>query len=177
MLEKLHNQTNELKGAVGFDECLNSEVVQYIRYCVGLQDLLIRIDSIVQVSGAGRITTFPGNHQYLRGLIVTRGDEVTPVVNLAEILGLTSQKTADHQCCLVVAIGDERFGLLVDSVEGLLPIEATLVEHSHNDLFGGGVSVVSGVFKDSESVFPIIDVKAIFQMVFSGENRYEHTAH
>ena len=81
------------------------------------------------------------------------------------------------QCCLVVTLGGERFALLVDSVSELVSYDASLLEKSHSDLFGSGVSVVSGVIKDAESVFPVINVNAIFQAVFIGESRYEHTTH
>jgi chemotaxis signal transduction protein len=177
MLEKLHEQTIELQGGHGFEAEPLPEQMRFIRFRIGHQELLIAVDAVVQVSGAGTISAFPGVSRYLQGLFVTRGEEVTPVVDLAELLGLTWQKAMASQCCLVVTLGGERFALLVDSVSELVSYDASLLEKSHSDLFGSGVSVVSGVIKDAESVFPVINVNAIFQAVFIGESRYEHTTH
>lgn len=177
MLEKLHDQMLEAQIGRGSEGGVFEHPLHFIRFLVGAQELLITVDSVEQVSGAGSISLFPSKQRFFKGLFVCRGDEVTAVVDLAELLGLTSQTVGSNQYCVVVCCGGERFGLLVDSVFGLETYNSASLEKSHVDLFGSGISVVSGVIKDAESVFPVIDVKAIFQAVFSEESRHEHATH
>jgi len=177
MLENLHDKMLEAQIGRGSEGGELEHSLHFIRFLVGAQELLISVDSVEQVSGAGSISLFPSKQRFFKGLFVSRGDEVTAVVDLAELLGLTNQTAGSSQFCVVVSHCGERFGLLVDSVFGLETYNAATLENSHVDLFGSGVSVVSGVIKDSESVFPVIDVKAIFQAVFSEESRHEHATH
>jgi chemotaxis signal transduction protein len=177
MLEKFHDQSTECQVGHGCEQAGRKDELHFLRFRIGHQELLISVEPVVQVSNAGSISAFPGNPRFFQGLFVTRGDEVTAVVNLADLLGLTSLKSIESQCCLVVMCGGERFGLLVDSVFGLVCYASSSLENSHNDLFGSCVPVVSGVVKDSESVLPVIDVKAIFKAVFPEEKKYDHTEH
>lgn len=170
MLEKLHNHQVVPSAPQSCDDISQECAEHYICLCVSGQELLIPVSYVEQVASAATISLFPAATPYLRGLFVSRGDEITPVINLAALLGITGNGAESGNCCVVVSWCGERFALLVEAVTGLRSYQSTHVESSHCDFFSGGTVIVSGVVKDAESVFPIIDVKAIFQSVFSGEN-------
>lgn len=170
MFEKLHNHQVVPGAPQSCDDISREYAEHYICICVSGQELLIPVSYVEQVASAATISLFPGATPYLRGLFVSRGDEITPVVNLAALLGFTGNAAESVNCCVVVSWCGERFALLVEAVTALRSYQSTHIESSHCDFFSDGTLIVSGAIKDAESVFPIIDVKAIFQTVFSRES-------
>jgi len=122
---------------------------EFIAFRIGVQEFCIDIMSVREIRGWTPATALPHAPSYVRGVINLRGS-VLPIVDLAERLGFPPTDASARQVIIVVQVGSQIVGLLVDAVSDILtqsteniqptPDVATDVAKS----FVGGVLAVDG---------------------------------
>ncbi len=99
---------------------------ELIAFHVGGQEFCVDIACVRELRGWTQETPLPQAPSYMRGVINLRG-AVLPIVDMAVRLGLEAQEPTSRHVILVVWIGKQLVGLLVDAVSDILTIgEAAL---------------------------------------------------
>lgn len=96
---------------------------QYISFRVGDGQYAVDIMRCREIKGWTEITGLPNQPKYVRGVLNLRGI-VVPIIDLrSRFWGESTDATAMH-VVIIVSVGDQIVGLLVDAVSDILSIES-----------------------------------------------------
>jgi len=112
--------------------------------------------AIREVLGNAQMNRVPLAPSYVGGVIAYRGEVVT-AVSLRALLG---QPAMDGHSCVLVLDGDEneeRFGLIVDGVGGVVMVERTTMSANPSTLDEASRALFSGAFRTAEGLLVQLD--------------------
>lgn len=92
---------------------------ELICFRVGAQEYGVDITDVREIRGWTPATPLPRTLTYVRGVINLRG-AVLPIVDMSARLGLGQSEVTDRHVIIVVNIGGQLVGLLVDAVCDIL---------------------------------------------------------
>lgn len=81
----------------------------------------LRLESLIEIFPAPRITRVPSVPEHILGVMNFRG-EILPVIDLKRFFSLPQSEPAAERIVVVVKHGEVRTGLLVDGVGDLVPL-------------------------------------------------------
>ena len=99
-----------------------SESRELITFLIGKEEFSVDIMSIREIRGWTQATLLPNAPSYVRGVINLRG-AVLSIIDLAARLGFPPAKPTARHVIIVVQIGSQVAGLLVDAVTGILTVK------------------------------------------------------
>jgi purine-binding chemotaxis protein CheW len=94
---------------------------ELIAFRVGPQEFCVDIMAVRELRGWTEATPLPQAPPYVRGVINLRGI-VLPVIDMGVRIGLAACEASARHVVIVVCIGDQLVGLLVDSVCDILNV-------------------------------------------------------
>ena len=94
---------------------------ELIAFAVGQQEFCIDVMSVREIRGWTPATVLPHTQPFVRGVINLRG-AVLPIIDLAVRLGFPSSEAMGRHVIIVVQIGSQVAGLLVDAVSDILTV-------------------------------------------------------
>jgi purine-binding chemotaxis protein CheW len=94
---------------------------ELIAFAVGEQEFCIDVMSVREIRGWTPATALPHSQAFVRGVINLRG-AVLPIMDLAVRLGFPPAETMGRHVIIVVQIGSQVVGLLVDAVSDILTV-------------------------------------------------------
>lgn len=86
-----------------------------LTFRLGTQDYALPIEVVVEVAAMVALTTVPNAPSALLGIASRHGD-VLPMLDLRQIIGLTPHIITTNSLFIVVELGTQRAGLVVDEV-------------------------------------------------------------
>lgn len=92
---------------------------ELITFAIGKQDFCIDVMSVREIRGWTPTTMLPHSQPFVRGVINLRG-AVLPIVDLAVRLGFPPAETMARHVIIVVQVGSQFVGLLVDAVSDII---------------------------------------------------------
>jgi len=138
-----------------------ADELELLSFKVGDQEYSVDIMLVREIRGWTRATPLPHSEEYVRGVINLRG-AVLPIIDLACRLGLGATKTAERNVIIVVQIGEQSIGLLVDAVSDILSVSVRelqpppdLVTDTENS-FVRALTIVEG------RMLRVVDLNAVY---------------
>lgn len=107
----------------------NADKRELIAFRVGRQEFCINVMIVREIRGWTAATTLPRSPRYIKGVINLRG-AVLPIVDLAKRLGLPGTEPTARNVIIVVQIGQQQVGLLVDAVSDILTASNSNIQPS-----------------------------------------------
>lgn len=101
------------------EETKHKSVREYITFRVANQEFCIDIMAVREIRGWSSATTVPHAPSFVRGVINLRG-VVLPIVDLAERLGFPPSEPTARHVIIVVRVGRQSIGLVVDAVSDII---------------------------------------------------------
>ncbi len=126
---------------------IETETTYLVRFSVGKQEFGLAIEQVVEVIRLGRMLKTSEAHGCMRGM-VHLGDEVIPIIDLRERLGLPAVPRTPRSRVIVVRICDELVGMIPDATHQLTRlsgvIENPLSTERTTSRFAKGTADVDG---------------------------------
>ncbi len=94
---------------------------ELITFAVGNQEFCIDVMSVREIRGWTPATVLPHSQPFVRGVINLRG-AVLPIMDLAVRLGFPAAEPMGRHVIIVVQVGSQVAGLLVDAVSDILTV-------------------------------------------------------
>lgn len=94
---------------------------ELISFAVGKQEFCIDVMSVREIRGWTPATVLPHSQDFVRGVINLRG-AVLPIIDLSVRLGFPPVEAMGRHVIIVVQIGSQVAGLLVDAVSDILTV-------------------------------------------------------
>lgn len=140
-------------------------VIRACTFRIGRDSFAIEAASVTEVIRGGRLTRVPRAPSVVLGLVHLRG-RIVPVIDLAARLAVESTG-GDAGAHLVVRLGEDSYGLLVDEMLDVVDIPADRIERPRTTSAGGGDACI-GVFAAENRLVHLLDPEAIIQSIPSG---------
>ncbi|MEW5728378.1 MAG: chemotaxis protein CheW [Pseudomonadota bacterium] len=135
---------------------------QFISFTIGGEEYGVDIMAIREIKGWTATTELPNAPPYMRGVIDLRGT-IVPILDLSARFNRGRAEATARHVIIVVAVGEQWAGLLVDAVADILAVSDSdiqavpSIEHDdHSARFLTGLVTVEGrmvALLDLENVF------------------------
>jgi purine-binding chemotaxis protein CheW len=139
---------------------LNHNMLQLVTFGVGDCVLGVEIEHVQEINRQLELTPVPGAPSSIRGVINLRGDVVT-VLNLHFLLNMQPLDRSRSSRNLILKIGGERVGVLVDHVSDILAISPDAIVRRPPNLSQVDRRYIRGVHNRDEAVVVILDPYAL----------------
>ncbi|MHB8883702.1 MAG: chemotaxis protein CheW [Methylovirgula sp.] len=141
---------------------------ELMAFRIGAQEFCVDIMAVREIRGFTPATPLPQSPGFVRGVINLRG-AVLPIVDLSARLGFgPSEPTARH-VIMVVQVGEQVVGLLVDAVSDILTVSGDAVQPTPDvasemaKMFVRGVLAIDGRMISHialDNVLPVLECEA-----------------
>lgn len=120
----------------------------------------VDIDEVKEIIGMQDITRVPRTPEFVEGVINLRG-KVNPVVDLRKRLSLPVPERTDANRIVVVDIGDQDLGFIVDAVTEVLRIPSDSIEPPTQVITNGDSEYLMGIVKLSNRLIILVDLTRV----------------
>lgn len=134
------------------------ELLQMVVFQLGGEEFGVEIMKVQEIIRMPEITQIPQSPEYVEGVINLRG-RIIVVINLDKRFNLVSKDIDDDSRIIVVEIGDNVVGMIVDSVNEVLRIQKSSVDPAP-ELVMSNVSreYITGVGKMDDRLLILLDL-------------------
>ena len=133
---------------------------EFVAFRIGAQEFCIDIMSVREIRGWTPATPLPHAPSYVRGVINLRGS-VLPIVDLAERLGFPPIEATAREVIIVVQVGGQIIGLLVDAVSDILTQSTENIQPTSEVATDLAKSFVRGVLAVDRRMIGLIELDSL----------------
>lgn len=137
-----------------------SELVRLVAVRLGPEDFGLDVMKVFEVVRVPEVRRVPRAPEFVEGVAEVR-KTVVPVIDLRKRFGLPQAETGPDTRLVVVGLGDQRVGLVVDDVPGVLEISAESVSAPPKILHGLKARYMEGVVRDGERLVILLNVDEV----------------
>lgn len=143
----------------------NLAVIDYkmVTFSLAGKDYAIDIMKVKEIAKAGRFTYVPNTLPFVLGVYNLRG-EIIPIVDLRLFFNIEvpERKYDDVENMLIVTIGEQIFGIVVDEIDKVVGIQKSTINPPH-PLFGDiNIKYIQGVVEVNNRLYILLDIERIF---------------
>ncbi|WP_292466850.1 chemotaxis protein CheW [Methanolobus sp.] len=137
------------------------ELLQMVVFQLGGEEFGVEIMKVQEIIRMPEITQIPQSPDYVEGVINLRG-RIIVVIDLDKRFNLVSKELDEHSRIIVVEIGDNVVGMIVDSVNEVLRIPASNIDPAP-ELVMSNVSkdYITGVGKLDDRLLILLDLARV----------------
>lgn len=139
---------------------LSGEIAHLVCFRLGEEEYGVDIGGVQEINRMMPITRVPRAPAFMKGVINLRG-QLIPIVDLRQRFGMAAVEPTKATRIVVVEIGHNRVGLIVDGVSEVLKIPIEHIEAAPNmmtDVQGG---YIRGVGKSGERLIVLLELDPI----------------
>jgi purine-binding chemotaxis protein CheW len=118
------------------------------------------IHAVREIVRMQEITSIPQAPPAIEGVINLRG-QVNPIMDLRKRFGLTASEETKDSRIVVVDIGEQEVGLIVDAVAEVNRIPAEAIEAPSSVVTSPGTDYISGIAKFEGSMIILLDLDKV----------------
>ncbi len=134
--------------------------IELVAFRIGAQEYCVDIMAVREIRGWTPATTLPHAPSFVQGVINLRG-AVLPIVDLSARLGLGVAEPTDRHVTIVVQIGEQVVGLLVDAVSDILTVTAEEMRPTPDVASETTRQFVKGVFAMEGRMISLIELDQV----------------
>ena len=157
----INNQTAQQDG-----EILTQldDVVQLVGFIIGDEEYAVPILSIQEIIKPFPWTRVPQVSKYVKGVFNMRG-AVIPLIDLRLKFGLSEQKHNDETRFIVMKVGDDTAGFVIDRLTMALRIKKENIGPAP-DTISGDDTLIDGVGKEADRIITILKADKLLERDF-----------
>ena len=133
---------------------------QFVTFCVDGTEFAVPIEQVMRIAPLVKSTRVPRAPAFLEGVIHLHGD-IVPIVDLKKRFQLAETPYDDEARIIVVQVGGQRVGLIVDAVTEILWIPAAAIEPPPAMVADIGGVYLTGVATQDDRLFIILDLSRV----------------
>ncbi|MFZ4606335.1 MAG: chemotaxis protein CheW [Caulobacter sp.] len=120
----------------------------------------LAIGSIQEIRSWSQTTPVPMSAPHLIGVVNLRG-VVTPVVDLAALLGFPPAIPGERHALIIAMLGDTTVGLLVEDVSDILAIDQGLLQPPPALAGAGSLAFVAGIASIGDTMISLLKLDSL----------------
>lgn len=143
----------------------NVALVDYkmVTFSLAGKDYAIDIMQVKEIAKTGRFTYVPNTLPFVLGVYNLRG-EIIPIIDLRLFFNIDIPERKDNSVenMLIVSVGDQLFGIVVDVIDKVVGIQRSSIQPPH-PLFGDiNIKYIYGVVECHNRLYILLDIERIF---------------
>jgi purine-binding chemotaxis protein CheW len=150
----------------GGDE--RGELLQLVSFNIGEEEFGVDILRVQEINKMTKVTRVPNAPDFVEGIINLRG-KVIPIIDLRTRLNMAKKEEDKDTRIVVVELGGDTIGFVVDAVSEVLRISRDVTEPPPPIVAGVQSRFITAVAKLEDRLLILLDLEAIF----SDEEREE----
>ena len=131
---------------------------QLVIFDLAAESYGVDINAVQGIIRMQTITRVPRTPEFVEGVINLRG-EVIPVVDLRKRFGLTATEETKDSRIVVVYIGGQQVGMVVDAVTEVLRISADSIEPPSSVITSADSAYLMGIAKLEDRLITLLDLE------------------
>ena len=142
-----------------------SDILQLVVFQLGGEEFGVEIMQVQEIIRMPEITRIPQSPEYVEGVINLRG-KIIVVINLDTRFDLNSKELDDDSRIIIVEVGDDVVGMVVDSVSEVLRLATSSVEPAP-ELISAKIKAdyLKGVGKLDDRLLILLDLERVLSEV------------
>lgn len=141
----------------------SDELLQLVSFNIGSEEFGVDILKVQEINRMVEITKVPQAPHYVEGVINLRG-KVIPIVDLRKRFNLELKEYDKNTRIVVVDIGGNIMGLVVDSVSEVLRLPSSTIEPPPEIATGVNSKYIKGVAKLEDRLLIFLDLSKVIDM-------------
>jgi len=141
----------------------SDELLQLVSFKIGSEEFGVDILKVQEINRMVEITKVPQAPHYVEGVINLRG-KVIPIVDLRKRFNLELKEYDKNTRIVVVDIGGNIMGLVVDSVSEVLRLPSSTIEPAPEIVTGINSEYIKGVAKLEDRLLIFLDLSKVIDM-------------
>jgi purine-binding chemotaxis protein CheW len=141
-------------------EWSQAEEIEMLSFRLGEEEYAVPVDDVKEVLKNRELTPVPNAPDYILGVTSLRGP-ILPVIDLCKRLGMPSGLRDEKSRILVVTLGEEDAGILVDRVSGVVRINPDAVR-SVPETIERGAEFLRGISRKDDKLYILLDIEKAF---------------
>lgn len=146
--------------ASGNDTC------ELIAFTIGDQEFCVEVMAVREIRGWTQSTPLPHSPAYVSGVINLRG-VVLPVMDMSMRLGMAATEPSERHVIVVIHVGGQFVGLLVDSVSDILTVSTASIQPAPDVSREMNRDFVQGIIPIEGRMVCLIQLNALFGAIES----------
>lgn len=130
---------------------------KYVVFQLAGESYGVNISRVREIIRMQDITEIPQTLDYIKGVINLRG-RVTPVIDLRRRFGFAPGEHTNSTRIIVVQMLDQLIGIIVDSVNEVLPVPSGAIEPPSPIIAGVDSKYLKGIAKLDDRLIVILDL-------------------
>ena len=140
-----------------------SDELQLVSFNIGTEEFGVDILKVQEINRMVEITKVPQAPHYVEGVINLRG-KVIPIVDLRKRFSLELKEHDKNTRIVVVDIGGNIMGLVVDAVSEVLRLPANTIEPPPEIVTGINSEYIKGVAKLDDRLLIFLDLSKVIDV-------------
>jgi len=141
----------------------SDKLLQLVSFKIGSEEFGVDILKVQEINRMVEITKVPQAPHYVEGVINLRG-KVIPIVDLRKRFNLELKEYDKNTRIVVVNIGGNIMGLVVDSVSEVLRLPSSTIEPAPEIVTGINSEYIKGVAKLEDRLLIFLDLSKVIDM-------------
>ena len=143
-----------------------NDMCELIAFTIGEQEFCVEVMAVREIRGWTPATPLPHSPGYVRGVINLRG-VVLPVMDMSLRLGMEPADPSERHVIIVIQIGGQLIGLLVDAVSDILMVPVASIQPAPDMSREMGRDFVQGIIPIEGRMVCLIQLTALFGTIES----------
>ncbi|MBC7284051.1 chemotaxis protein CheW [Hoeflea sp.] len=139
----------------------DNDMCELIAFTIGDQEFCVEVMAVREIRGWTPATPLPHSPGYVRGVINLRG-VVLPVMDMSLRLGMEPTDPSQRHVIIVIQIGNQLVGLLVDSVSDILTVPVSDIQPAPDVSKEMDRDFVQGIIPIEGRMVCLIQLNALF---------------
>lgn len=145
---------------MGNDETSTKAEQQLVVFDLARESYGVNIGKVSEIIRMQEITKVPRTPEYVEGVINLRG-KIIPVIDLRKMFGLVVGEQNKENRTVVVDIGGQNIGIIVDAVTEVLRIASDSVEPPSSVIVTAGSDYLLGIAKLEDKMIILLDLDKV----------------
>mgnify|MGYP006289807595 CR=1 FL=1 len=137
-----------------------TDLLQLVTFFLGDEEYAADILNIQGINRMVEVTKVPNTPEFVEGIINLRG-KVIPLIDLRKKLGMEEVERDKNSRFIVVELGDNVTGFIVDSVNEVLRINREITEPPPQSLSSINSEYITSVAKVDERLIILLDLQRV----------------
>ncbi|WP_076419501.1 chemotaxis protein CheW [Colwellia sp. UCD-KL20] len=137
-----------------------NETTQWVKFSLNGENYGIRVLKVQEIQRYSEISPIPGAPSYVLGIINLRGNVIS-VLNTREKFSLPEQDITDDTRIVILEVGTQIIGILVDSVAEVISLQASDVDIAPNVGNDETAKFIEGVSNKDGELLILLDAEKI----------------
>ena len=134
--------------------------IQLVVFMLDDEEFACNISDVREVLKMVKVTPLPQSLKFIEGVINLRG-EVIPIIDLRKRFNLPEVDYSERSRIIIVEVGANQVGLIVDEVSEVLRLSSSQVQASPSGISGGDSELIVGVGKLEQRLLIILNLEYI----------------